>query len=225
VPIVPAAIIYDLTLGDPKIRPGPQAGYDACRNAKTGDIEEGSVGAGAGATVGKLGTGQRMKGGIGTASIQLPNGIVVGAIVAVNCVGNVIDPKNGMIVAGMRTADGKSFQDIIEMFRSGEGVAAAEPGANTTIGVVATNAALSKSQITKVAQMAHDGVARAINPAHTTLDGDTLFAVSTATSNLQADVTAIGALAAEAVSEAILRGVMRAKSMAGILSYEDLQGK
>jgi L-aminopeptidase/D-esterase-like protein len=221
VPIVPTAILYDLMLGDPKIRPDAEAGYSACTNARTGPVEEGSVGAGAGATVGKIGTGRRMKGGIGTSSIKLPNGIVVGAIVAVNCVGNVIDPKTGKIVAGMLAAEGDGFQDIIEMFRSGEGVAPAEPGANTTIGVVATNATLTKSQVTKIAQMAHDGMARAINPVHTTMDGDTLFAISTATSSLQADVTAIGALAAEAVSEAILRGVMRAKSVAGIPSYAD----
>jgi L-aminopeptidase/D-esterase-like protein len=222
VPIVPAAILYDLTLGDSSIRPDAAAGYGACMNATGAVVEEGSVGAGAGATVGKLGGGRRMKGGIGTASIKLPNGLVVGAIVAVNCVGNVIDPKTGKIVAGVLGADGKRFEDTIERFRAGEGVEVPEPGTNTTIGVVATNAAFTKSQITKIAQMAQDGMARAINPVHTAMDGDTLFAVSTGASSIPADVTAIGALAAEAVSEAILRGVMRAKSVLGIPSYGDL---
>ena len=224
IPIVPAAILYDLGLGDAGIRPDAGSGYCACENANSGPVAEGSVGAGSGATIGKLGSGKRMKGGIGTASIKLPNGIVVGAIVAVNCVGNVIDPRTGKIVAGMLAANGKDFEDIIERFRSGEGVAAAEPGTNTTIGVVATNATLTKSQVTKIAQMAHDGMARSINPVHTTMDGDTLFAISTATSNLHADVTAIGALAAEAVPEAILRGVMWAKSAEGIPCYADING-
>src|SRR5207249_1351873 len=164
VPIVPAAILYDLTVGDGKIRPNAEAGYKACTNAKTGAVEEGSVGAGAGATVGKLGSGRPMKGGIGTSSIKLPNGLVVGAIVAVNCAGDVIDPKTGKIVAGARTPDGKSFLNIMDAFRSGRGQAAAPPGQNTTIGVVATNARFDKTQMTKIAEMAHDGMARAINP-------------------------------------------------------------
>src|SRR5229473_2185252 len=134
VPIVPAAILYDLTVGDGKIRPNAEAGYKACGNAKPGPVDEGSVGAGAGATVGKLNGGKRMKGGIGTSSIKLPNGIVVGAIVAVNCVGDVIDPKTGKIVAGARTPDGKAFLNIMETYRSGRGVTqSTRPGENTTI--------------------------------------------------------------------------------------------
>jgi L-aminopeptidase/D-esterase-like protein len=219
VPIVPAAILYDLNVGDAKIRPNADAGYKACTNAKSGPIEEGTVGAGAGATVGKLGGGRPMKGGIGTSSIKLGNGLVVGALVAVNCVGDVIDPKTGKIVAGARTTDGKSFLNITDVLRSGRG---SSPGQNTTIGVVATNARFDKTQMTKIAEMAHDGLARAINPAHTPSDGDTLFAMSTGRSTVSANLIAIGALAAEMVTEAILRAVMKAKSVAGFPSYTDI---
>ena len=196
VPIVPAAILYDLGVGDPKIRPDAEAGYKACANAKTGPVEEGSVGAGAGATVGKLSGGLPGKGGIGTSSIKLPNGIVVGAIIAVNCVGDVILPGQPA--------------SIIDSYRSGNGLTQdLLPGQNTTIGVVATNVAFTKTQMTKIAEMAHDGLARAINPAHTPFDGDTLFAMSTGTSTLTAHHGVIGALAAEAVYEAIIRAVRR----------------
>ena len=199
VPIVPAAILYDLGSGDPKIRPDAEAGYQACVNAKSGPVEEGSVGAGAGATISKMAGAKRVKGGIGTSSIKLPNGVVVGAIVAVNSVGDVIDPKTGRIVAG---------SNIMQSWRSGiEITRALRPGESTTIGVVATNAAFDKTQMTKIAQMAHDGVARAVNPAHTPFDGDTLFAMSTGTSPTKIHHGIIGALAAEVVSEAIIRAV------------------
>jgi L-aminopeptidase/D-esterase-like protein len=221
VPIVPAAILYDLNVGDGKIRPNAEAGYSACMNAKSGTIEEGSIGAGAGATVGKIGGGKPMKGGIGTASIKLPNGLVVGAMVAVNCVGDVIDPKTGKIIAGARTLDGKAFLNIIDAYRAGRGVTPG-PGQNTTIGIVATNARFDKTQMTKIAEMSHDGMARAINPTHTPSDGDTLFAMSIGTSSVSANLTAIGALAAEAVSEAILRAVMKAKSLPGFPSYTEV---
>jgi L-aminopeptidase/D-esterase-like protein len=220
VPIVPAAILYDLNVGDGKIRPNADSGYRACVSAKTGPVEEGSIGAGAGATVGKIGGGRPMKGGIGTSSIKLANGLIVAAIVAVNCVGDVIDPKTGKIVAGARTTDGKSFVNIIDAFRSGRG--AASPGQNTTIGVVATNARFDKTQMTKIAEMSHDGLARAINPSHTLSDGDTLFAMTTGTSNVTPNLSAVGAIAAEAVSEAILRAVMKAKSVPGFPSYTDI---
>ncbi|HEY2383057.1 MAG TPA: P1 family peptidase [Terriglobia bacterium] len=223
VPIVPAAILYDLNVGDGKIRPNADSGYKACTNAKSGAVEEGSVGAGAGATIGKIGGGKPMKGGIGTSSIKLPNGLVVGAIVAVNCVGDVIDPRSGKIVAGARTADGRSFLNIMETFRSGRGVVQnTPPGQNTTIGVVATNARFDKTQMTKIAEMSHDGMARAINPTHTPSDGDTLFALSTGTGAANANLTAIGALAAEMVTEAILRAVRKAKSVPGYPSVSEL---
>jgi len=223
VPIVPAAILYDLNVGEGKIRPNADAGYKACTNAKAGPVEEGSVGAGAGATVGKIGGGKPMKGGIGTSSIKLTNGLVVGAIVVVNCVGDVIDPETGKIVAGARTADGKSFLNIVQTFRSGRGATQNPPaGQNTTIGVVATNARFDKTQMTKIAEMAHDGMARAINPTHTPSDGDTLFALTTGTSATNANLTAIGVLGAEAVSEAILRAVKKAKAVAGFPSVSEI---
>ena len=224
VPIVPAAILYDLGVGDAKIRPTADSGYQACRNASTAAVAEGSVGAGAGATIGKLNGGRPMKGGIGTSSIMLANGLVVAAIVAVNCTGDVIDPHTGKIIAGARTADGRGFLDITGTYRSGRGVApAGGAGESTTIGVVATNARFDKTQMTKIAEMSHDGLARAINPAHTPYDGDTLFAMSTGTSTVAANLGAVGALAAEAVSEAILRGVMKATPVPGYISYRDLQ--
>jgi len=141
----------------------------------------------------------------------------------VNCVADVIDPKTGKIVAGARTTDGKSFLNIVQAYRSGRGVVQNPPaGQNTTIGVVATNARFDKTQMTKIAEMAHDGMARAINPTHTPNDGDTLFALSTGTTGVNANLTAIGALAAEAVSEAILRAVTKAKSLPGFPSVRDL---
>jgi L-aminopeptidase/D-esterase-like protein len=222
VPIVPAAILYDLAVGDGRIRPDAAAGYNACLNAKSGPVEEGSVGAGAGATVGKITGGRPMKGGIGTSSIKLDNGLVVGAIVVVNCVGDVLDPKTGKIIAGARTADGKDFVGIIASYRSDHFPAA--PGQNTTIGVIATNARFDKTQMTKIAEMSHDGIARAINPAHTFSDGDTLFAMSTAMSNVKANLTVIGALAAEATSEAIVRAVRKAHAVPGFPSYSDVGG-
>jgi L-aminopeptidase/D-esterase-like protein len=208
VPIVPAAILYDLGSGDPKIRPDADAGYKACVDAKPGPVQEGSVGAGAGATVSKLAGAKRIKGGIGTASIALPNGIVVGALVAVNAVGDIIDPKTGKVVAG---------SGIIDAWRSGiETTRPRRPGESTTIGIVATNAAFDKTRMTKIAQMAHDGIARAINPAHTPFDGDALFAMSTGTSPATLDHGIIGALAAEAVSEAIIRAVSQLRAGMGV---------
>jgi L-aminopeptidase/D-esterase-like protein len=161
-----------------------------------------------------------MKGGIGTSSIKLEDGLMIGAIVAVNCVGDVIDPKTGRIIAGARTPDGTDFVNIIEAFRSGR--VSPPLGQSTTIGVVATNARFDKAQMTKIAEMGHDGMARAINPAHTPSDGDTLFALSTGESRIAPNLAAIGALAAEAVSEAILRAVMKAQSLAGFPSYSEV---
>jgi L-aminopeptidase/D-esterase-like protein len=167
-----------------------------------------------------------MKGGIGTASIRHANGLVVAAIVAVNCTGDVFDPRTGKIVAGARTPDGKGFLDITQSLRAGRGVAQSDgrggTAESTTIGVVATNARFDKTQMTKVAEMAHDGLARAIRPAHTPYDGDTLFAMSTGTSAVQANLMAIGALAAEVVSDAILRAVMKATSIPGYPAARDL---
>jgi L-aminopeptidase/D-esterase-like protein len=219
VPIVPAAILFDLRLGDPRIRPDAEAGYKACLAAQTGPVAEGSVGAGAGATIGKMQPGLPMKGGIGTASLRLGEGVVVGAIVAVNCVGNVIDPKTGQIVAGSRSPRGKGFIEVMEW--SGGGTPS--EATNTTIGVIATNASLKKPQAKKVAQMAHDGMARVINPVHTPWDGDTLFTLSTGRVQTTIDLGRIGAIAAEVVSRAILRAVQQSKSIPEYPEYPSLQ--
>ena len=249
VPIVAGAILFDLGVGDGSVRPGPACGYEAASAASAAAPAEGSVGAGAGATVGKLrGRGRAMKGGIGTASITLENGLTVAAVVAVNAVGDVIDPATGEIVAGVRTEDGTGFADARQLLREGElgGPGGGEPGdsgggetgdsgaggrgtaaddasvENTTIGIVATNAALTKSEITKVAQMAHDGLARAIYPAHTPRDGDTLFGLATGAHADEVGLTRIGALAADMVAEAILRAVRTATGLPGLPSVTDL---
>ncbi len=185
VPIVPAAILFDLNLGDPKIRPDARAGYAACEAASNSNVAEGNVGAGAGATVGKLfGLRYAMKSGLGTASANIgDSGLIVGAIVAVNAVGDVIDHETGKILAGARTPDGTALLGSMAQILAG---ATMHPraGTNTTIGVVATNARLTKTEATKIAQMAHDGLARTINPVHTAFDGDTIFAAATGTSRV-----------------------------------------
>ncbi|MGE5199436.1 MAG: P1 family peptidase, partial [Rhodospirillaceae bacterium] len=189
VPIVLAAILFDLGVGDPKVRPGADCGYSAASSASAGPIEEGNVGAGAGATVGKMmGMERAMKGGIGTAAITLPDGVVVAALVAVNAFGDVIDPATGRVVAGVRTADGKGLADARVLLRRGTALKKTV-GENSTIGVVATNAKLTKTQATKVAQMAHDGLARSITPVHSLADGDTLFALATGTLAGEADAS------------------------------------
>jgi L-aminopeptidase/D-esterase-like protein len=193
-------------------------------------VPEVNVGAGAGATVGKIGgaadaadRGKRgpMKAGIGSASIALADGLVVGAIVVVNAVGDIIDPQTGQVVAGARAADG-SLADARKLLRSGRGVAPARPGENTTIAVVATNARLTKEQVNRVAMMADDGLARAINPSHTLGDGDTVFALATGTLDGAANVTVVGALAAEALADAIVRAATQAAGSGGLPSARDL---
>jgi len=225
VPIVPSAILFDLALEDgTPVRPGSDCGYSAAAAASTGPAAEGSVGAGAGATVGKLaGLTRAMRGGFGTASATLPGGLTVAAAVAVNAVGDIVDPATGQIVAGARTEDGRGFADARRLLRSGElGMSPPPPGASTTIGVVATNASLTKAEATKVAQMAQDGLARTIYPAHTVRDGDTVFSLATGAWDGTADVTVIGALAAEVMAEAILRAVRLAEGLPGIPSVTDL---
>ena len=223
VPIVPAAILYDLSIGGrPDVRPDAACGYAAAKGATT-NVEEGSVGAGAGATIGKyLGAGRAMKGGIGTASVTTTDGLVVGALIAVNAVGSVIDPRTGRAVAGVRTADGGGLEDPFALVLR----AVLPPAAgreNTTIGVVATNARLTKAQALKVVEMAHDGLARAIVPAHTPSDGDTLFALATGRLERDGNVATIGALAAEVVSQAILRAVRAARGLPGYPAVADMR--
>lgn len=224
VPIVPAAILYDLDLGDPKIRPTADSGYAACKAATSGPVAEGNVGAGAGATIGKLfGMQYAMKGGLGTASIRAGrSGLIVAALAAVNAAGDVYLPRTGELLAGARTDDDRKLRNTIAQLRAGERVVAIDAERkNTTLAAVATNARLTKDQITRVAQMAQDGLARAINPVHTPFDGDTVFALSTGTLDVTIDSGAVGALAAEVVAEAIVRAVLRASSVPGYPSQAD----
>jgi len=232
VPIAPGAVIDDLALGDPAIRPDPQAAYRACEAASGRPVAEGNVGAGAGATVGRMLRAQTsggMKGGLGTASLRLGD-LVIGALAVVNAAGDVLDWRTGRIVAGARQTDGRGFADTVAVIKRAIGAAGGARGVvddpalrSTTLIVVATNLALTKVQLTKVAMMANCGAARGIRPYHTTGDGDQLFAVSTR--SLRRDdvnVTMIGALAAEVVADAILRGVMTATSVEGWPAARDI---
>ena len=225
IPIVPAAVLYDLSVGDaPSVRPGPDCGYRAAESASPDPVQEGNVGAGAGATVGKLrGMARAMKSGIGTASVTLENGVIVAALVAVNALGDVVDPSTGRVIAGVRTEDGTALLDARTLLR--EGVVEGQPGANTTIAVVATNLALSKAEINKVAQMAHDGLARSIYPVHTPFDGDAVFALTTGAISEGATVTRIGALAADILAEAVIRAVHAAEGLPGLPASRDLSGR
>jgi len=225
VPIVPAAIFFDLGIGNASVRPDAAMGHQACLNANRERPAEGNVGAGTGAVVGQiLGPGQAMKSGIGTASVEIGAGVVVGAIFVVNSLGDVVDPDTGAILAGARSADlgpihigaPGYFADALQVMRTpiGRAAMAIATRQNTVIGVVATNARLDKVQVNKVAQMAHDGMARTLRPAHTMLDGDTIFAL--ATGKRKADTSIVGAFAAEAAAQAIVRAVQTAKSAAGL---------
>jgi L-aminopeptidase/D-esterase-like protein len=213
VPIVPGAVIFDLSLGRADIRPDAAMGYAACDAATDGPVAEGSVGIGTGCKVGAVfGVARSTKAGVGTASIDLGGGLVVGAIVAVNAFGDVIDPRNGEILAGAKDLRGEGFADTLATMRSlmGKAVLRFASRGQSVVGVVATNARLNREEVSKVAQMAHNGLAKTIRPAHTMLDGDTLFAV--ATGQKRADVNLIGGYAAEAMAEAIIRSVTVSKN-------------
>ena len=229
VPIVSTAVLIDLWVGGKQeIRPDADCGYRAAAAATAAPVAEGSIGAGAGATVGKLtGVEHAMKGGIGTAAIALPDGLQVAALVAVNALGDVLDPKTGAVVAGARTADG-SPADARKLLRMGvtRTMPGARPGDNTTLGVIATNAALTKAEASRVAQMADDGYARAVVPAHTIADGDTIFTLATGRWSGATDaalVTRIGSLAADMMAEAVVRAAMQATSVAGIPAARDFR--
>lgn len=220
VPIVPAAILYDLEVGDGRVRPDAAAGYAAAKGAASGPVAEGNVGAGAGATVGKMwGMARAMKGGLGTAALRLPGGLVVGALVAANPFGDVVG-ADGRVLAGARNADGSGLEPALPALLKGAAPGAALDGRNTTLAVVATNAVLTKAEATRVARMAQDGLARAIVPAHTPVDGDTVFVLSTG--DRAAPPLTVGALAAEAVARAIRRAVLEAKSLPGLPAASDL---
>jgi L-aminopeptidase/D-esterase-like protein len=234
VPIVPAAVLFDLALGSSNVRPDAAMGYAACQNASDEHPREGNAGAGMGASVGKiLGMAAAVKSGIGTSSIEIGRGVRIGAIVAVNALGDVIDPENGSILAGTRAirlgplslgGDG-SYADTQSLMLKPAGKLAMKLASrgNTVIGVVATNARLTKEEANFVAQMAQDGLARTIRPAHTMLDGDTLFALSTGRASL--DVNTVGAFAADAVQAAILQAVRQASTAGGLPSMHDVQDR
>ncbi len=216
VPIVPGANLFDLYIGNPKVRPDAEMGYQACLNATEGEISQGNVGAGTGAVVGKiLSLKMATKSGIGTSSIDLGGGGVVGAIAAVNAFGDVIDPESGKIIAGARGI--KGYADTMKVMKSLVGrkvMDFAGKASNTVIGVVATNVKLNKEQINKVAEMAHNGLARTIRPAFSMFDGDTLFALSSG--DVEMDLNIVGAYAAQAYQEAILNAVRNAEKAGGI---------
>jgi L-aminopeptidase/D-esterase-like protein len=212
IPLVSAAVLFDVVVGDPSVRPDAAMGYEAASAATSGDFAQGSVGAGTGATVGKvLGMDRAMKGGLGSASAHLAGGLVVGAIAAVNAFGEVRDPQTRKVLAGPRLEDG-TLGDTVELLP--EAAARLRWGESTTLGIVATNARLSKPQVSKVAQMGHDGLARAVYPVHTTVDGDVVFAASVGSVEAAPDV--VGAWGARVIEEAIVRAVLAAEGLPGI---------
>jgi L-aminopeptidase/D-esterase-like protein len=224
IPLVSAAVLFDLVVGNPAVRPGPEMGYDAASSAKSAEFAQGSVGAGTGATVGKvLGLERAMKGGVGSASsasVRLDGGLVVGALAAVNAFGDIRDPKTGRVIAGPRQDDG-TLGDTVELLP--EAAARMGWGEYTTLGIVATNARLSKAGANKVAQMAHDGFARAVQPVHTTVDGDVAFAASVGEVEAATDV--VGACGARVMQEAILRGVRAAEGVPRIPSLSEYESE
>ncbi|MCP4540982.1 MAG: P1 family peptidase [Chloroflexi bacterium] len=226
VPIVPAAVLFDLAIGDPKARPNADAGYQACQSATSGPVAEGNVGAGTGATVGKLfGPKLATKSGMGTASVKIGKGIIVGAIVAVNAFGDVVDSDTGTILAGTRKPVVGGFVNTVKQMQGNLGQTILGL-ANTVLAVVATNGYLTKEGANKVAQMAHDGLARSIRPVHTMFDGDTVFALSTGKRPKKgggANITAVGAAAAEVLAQAVVQAVQNAESLGGVPAAHDLK--
>jgi L-aminopeptidase/D-esterase-like protein len=222
VPIVPAAILFDLRLGDTFARPTPSMAYAACQHATEGPVAEGSVGAGTGATVGKLfGIAQAMKSGLGSAAVSLPGGLKVAALAAVNAFGDVRDPATGVLLAGAREApESRRLADTVAAMRRGAVPRGYKPE-NTTLAVVATNARLTKLQATKMAQMAQQGLVRAITPVNTTLDGDLVLGL--ATGEMEAEANTVGLAAADIVAEAIVRAVKTATSRGGLPAWRDLK--
>jgi L-aminopeptidase/D-esterase-like protein len=225
VPIVPAAVLFDLGIGRPDIRPGPESGYAACQAATDGPVAEGCVGAGTGATAGHLfGPLFTTKSGLGTAARRIADGITVGAIAAVNPFGDVVDPTTGGIIAGARDPKGTGFVNTMQWLHGDWSQSVLGPFAsNTTLAVVATDAVLSKEEANKVAQMAHDGVAQTIRPAHLFFEGDTIFALATGRrTEAKVNVSVVGAVAAEVLAEAVVRAVRQATSLAGVPAARDL---
>ena len=226
VPIVPAAILFDLSIGRADVRPTAESGYRAARAAKRGRVAQGSVGAGTGATVAKAGgEDRRLKGGLGTACERGPGGLLVGALAAVNAGGDIIDPDRGRAIAAPRAESG-AFLDGWELARSGV-EPGPPPGESTTLAVVATNASLSKERANRLASIAQDGFARAIRPAHGIGDGDIVFVLATGEVAVDepAAYRALEALAVRAVERAIMRGVFCATGLAGVPSAQEWAGR
>lgn len=223
VPLVASAVLFDLTIGRPDVRPDPEAGYAACQSATDGPVTEGCVGAGTGATVGKLlGPSFATKSGLGTASRRVAGEITVGALVAANAFGDVVDPRTGEIIAGPRHPGEQGFVNTMERLHADLGQTMLGFPSNTTLAVVATDATLTKEGVNKMAQMAHDGLAQVIRPVHTMLDGDTIFALATGQRETQADVSVIGAVAASVLAEAVVRAVRQATSLSGLPAARDV---
>jgi L-aminopeptidase/D-esterase-like protein len=219
VPIVPAAVIFDLRMGNKSVRPDAKMGYDACLAATAGKNAEGCVGAGTGATVGNmLGPGSATKGGLGSWSLR-EGDLIVGAVVVVNALGDVVDPSTGEIIAGLRDPQSGAFLNSKELIARGE-MGRIALGTNTVLGVVATNASLHKDQVNRVASLACIGLARTISPPHTSFDGDAVFALSRG--SVQASPDQVGVLAAECVARATVRAVQEAWSMGGVPSARDI---
>lgn len=225
IPIVPAAILFDLGIGSGDIFPGKSEGYLACQNASRQPLEQGSVGAGTGATVGKaLGIQKATKGGLGTSSLTFNDGLVIGAVVAVNAFGDVVDPKTGTILAGPRQKGTDSFCSTMDLLLSGNEIPRQNPSTsgNTTIGVVATNAVLSKAQATKIAAQAHDGLALAIRPCHTMSDGDAMFALATGKAENEVNLNRICAGAVAVTIQAVINAIQSSSGLAGIPSSKEV---
>ncbi|MBS6041745.1 MAG: P1 family peptidase [Clostridium baratii] len=221
VPIVCSAVLFDLAFGDFKVRPDKKMGYEACINSETyNDDVNGNIGAGFGATIGKiLGPSTSMKGGLGTFAVEI-NGLQVGAIVAVNCLGDVVDPSNSKILAGALNKKNNEFLNSESILLSNIKSPKEPFKGNTTIGLIVTNGKFSKAQAKKIASMAHNGFARTMRPAHTMFDGDTIFTM--ATNKVDADVTTVGMIAANVMEKAVIRAIKEAKTLNGIIAFDDL---
>jgi L-aminopeptidase/D-esterase-like protein len=221
VPIVCGAVLFDLTIGDYRIRPDKAMGYQACLNASSTECNQGIIGVGTGATVGKiLGIGRAMKSGLGCYALEA-EGLKVGALVAVNCLGDVVDPLSGKRLAGPLNEDMQTLADTEEIMINSCSDEKNLFGGNTTIGVVATNATFTKAQVTKLASMAQNGYARTMRPAHSMYDGDTIFAMSTGC--FEADLSVVGLLAARVMERAVIAAVKNAESLCGLKCYADLK--
>ena len=223
IPSVPSAVIYDLGIGDSDIRPDIEMGYQACLNLSDSDFETGTVGVGTGATIGKIaGVANASKGGVGSESLLFPDGIAVGVFVVVNAFGDVYLKNGGDIIAGARKEkDSGEFINTLELFKQGF-KKSYEPYSSTTLCVVATNAGFNKQELSRIARLAHTGISRVVNPVNTISDGDIVFAVSSG--DLEGDSNSIGIVAADLISDAIVKAVKNAKGLLGIPGYEDIAG-